>query len=88
MNKAKESGPICPRCSTANSRVVESRQSLGSYKRRRECNNCKFRFITYEIEDSFITDLQYFTERIRYQKIPDEYFAKATELYAKIKRLR
>ena len=47
----------CPYCRADDDRVVNSRPSMdGSYvKRRRECNECKRRFTTYErIEESVL----------------------------------
>ena len=43
----------CPYCSCVESRVVDSRQSEdgSSIRRRRECENCKRRFTTYERVD-------------------------------------
>lgn len=40
----------CPRCSSQNIRVLESRsaESGQSVRRRRECSECKYRFTTYE----------------------------------------
>ena len=40
----------CPKCSTQNIRVLESRSAEAgqSVRRRRECMECKFRFTTYE----------------------------------------
>lgn len=40
----------CPRCAHTNSRVVDSRQSedSNSIRRRRECEQCGYRFTTFE----------------------------------------
>ncbi len=40
----------CPFCNSTNTKVVDSRQvdSETSIRRRRECNDCKKRFTTYE----------------------------------------
>ena len=40
----------CPNCESADSKVVDSRsvQQGTSIRRRRECNECLFRFTTYE----------------------------------------
>ncbi|WP_300408307.1 transcriptional regulator NrdR [Lagierella sp.] len=40
----------CPFCNSVNTRVVDSRQveNETSIRRRRECNDCKKRFTTYE----------------------------------------
>lgn len=45
----------CPRCDSAKTRVVDSREGVDgrSVRRRRECESCEFRFTTFErIEDS------------------------------------
>lgn len=45
----------CPRCESANTRVIDSREGSDgrSVRRRRECEQCTFRFTTFErIEDS------------------------------------
>ena len=43
----------CPFCNSANTEVLDSREVLGgdSIRRRRECENCKRRFTTYEKVD-------------------------------------
>ena len=40
----------CPNCSKKDSKVVDSRSSQGgtSIRRRRECNECEYRYTTYE----------------------------------------
>ncbi len=38
----------CPFCSHGESRVVDSRESGGEIRRRRECQGCERRFTTYE----------------------------------------
>src|SRR5512139_1866250 len=39
----------CPYCQTENSRVIDTtHDSRGGIRRRRECENCKHRFSTYE----------------------------------------
>ncbi len=38
----------CPFCTHEDSKVVDSRESEGSIRRRRECLKCKKRFTTYE----------------------------------------
>ena len=40
----------CPKCSSGDSKVIDSRSihSGKSIRRRRECINCQFRFTTYE----------------------------------------
>ena len=43
----------CPGCGYSESKVLDSRPSEGSIRRRRECLNCQRRFTTYErIEDT------------------------------------
>ena len=40
----------CPKCGSENGHVVDSRPSENNTaRRRRECNNCGFRFSTIEI---------------------------------------
>ena len=40
----------CPKCGCENLKVVDSRpsESIDAIRRRRECENCGFRFTTYE----------------------------------------
>ena len=38
----------CPSCSFKNTKVIESRESSDSIRRRRECLDCYKRFTTYE----------------------------------------
>lgn len=38
----------CPFCKHEDNRVVDSRATAGSIRRRRECNQCARRFTTYE----------------------------------------
>lgn len=38
----------CPKCGSEESKVIESRDSSGSIRRRRECLQCANRFTTYE----------------------------------------
>jgi transcriptional repressor NrdR len=38
----------CPRCGYAKSRVLETRESEASVRRRRECKACRLRYTTYE----------------------------------------
>ena len=38
----------CPYCSNEDTKVLDSRESEESVRRRRECSNCKKRFTTYE----------------------------------------
>lgn len=38
----------CPECNNNNTKVIESRESSNSIRRRRECISCNIRFTTYE----------------------------------------
>ena len=38
----------CPKCSSDNLSVVDSRGDGGSIRRRRQCQDCTYRFSTYE----------------------------------------
>jgi transcriptional repressor NrdR len=38
----------CPFCGSNNSRVIDTRTAEGGIRRRRECEDCKRRFTTYE----------------------------------------
>lgn len=38
----------CPKCSSDESKVVDSRQAEDAIRRRRVCENCGFRFTTFE----------------------------------------
>ena len=38
----------CPSCQHGDTRVVDSREAVDSIRRRRECQNCEFRFTTFE----------------------------------------
>lgn len=39
---------LCPKCSSGDTSVTDSRSDAGAIRRRRECNNCGVRFTTYE----------------------------------------
>ena len=39
---------LCPKCSSEKSSVTDSRGDGGAIRRRRECQDCGFRFTTYE----------------------------------------
>ena len=39
---------ICPKCSSDQSDVVDSRSTNQAVRRRRQCSNCSYRFTTYE----------------------------------------
>lgn len=50
---------ICCRCGCKHSRVINIRNdSKGFVKRRRECDKCKFRWCTVEIEQMAFEKLQ------------------------------
>jgi transcriptional repressor NrdR len=38
----------CPFCASPNSRVIDTRSAEGGIRRRRECEDCRRRFTTYE----------------------------------------
>ena len=38
----------CPFCGSTDSRVIDTRSSVGGVRRRRECQDCSRRFTTYE----------------------------------------
>lgn len=38
----------CPKCSSEESKVVDSRQAEDAIRRRRVCESCGFRFTTFE----------------------------------------
>ncbi|MDR2582758.1 MAG: transcriptional regulator NrdR [Fibromonadaceae bacterium] len=47
---------MCPHCKSDNDKVIETRTSGDSIRRRRECQDCSYRFTTYEyIEKGAIT---------------------------------
>jgi len=39
---------LCPKCNSEKSSVTDSRSDSGAIRRRRECQDCGFRFTTYE----------------------------------------
>ncbi len=39
---------LCPKCSSGDTSVTDSRSDAGAIRRRRECNVCGVRFTTYE----------------------------------------
>ena len=46
----KKSGIICPKCTSHNSHVTDTRESTDNFKvRRRECYHCGFKWNTEEI---------------------------------------
>lgn len=56
----------CPYCSSTNTKVVDKRESHDTEgnRRRRECNDCKQRFTTYERIEANITQVKKRDERI------------------------
>lgn len=44
----KENKMRCPKCSSEESKVVDSRQAEDAIRRRRVCESCGFRFTTFE----------------------------------------
>ena len=40
---------LCPRCKSDQNKVLDSRHQESSVRRRRQCENCQFRFSTLEI---------------------------------------
>ncbi|QGA80398.1 transcriptional regulator NrdR [Candidatus Nanohalobium constans] len=64
----------CIYCSDGKTKVVDSRESEGKVRRRRECQSCGERFTTYETADDL--DIQVIkgdgeTEKFREEKIRD-----------------
>ena len=50
---------ICPYCKNDGDKVIDSRSSGDSIRRRRECTQCKKRFTTYEyIEKAVLTVIE------------------------------
>lgn len=48
-DKAKGNRALaCPNCGVDNSAVIDARPAEGYFRRRRECQNCHFRFTTRE----------------------------------------
>ncbi len=48
----------CPSCGSAETKVIDTRESLGSNRRRRECINCSYRFTTYEKVEKKISKIE------------------------------
>ena len=48
----------CPRCDGQNSRVYDSRTIDGGIRRRRECLECGFRWITREYAEEIYADVR------------------------------
>ncbi len=49
----------CPRCQHNNSRVIDSRQADDgrAIRRRRECENCSFRFAMQEVRQNEMSQM-------------------------------
>ena len=43
---------LCPRCDSKNVEIVDSRHYKNTTRRRRECQDCKVRFNTLEVEEN------------------------------------
>lgn len=59
--RSRRSGPggmACPECGAAKTQTIDSRPvSDGTYRRRRVCASCSFRFTTYELyRPDFVPD--------------------------------
>jgi transcriptional regulator NrdR family protein len=48
MDNEERCGMACPLCSHRNSKVIDSRASAESVRRRRVCMKCNHRYTTYE----------------------------------------
>lgn len=60
---------ICPYCKHDGDKVIDSRSSGDSIRRRRECNDCKKRFTTYEyIEKAVLTVIKQNGSREEFQR--------------------
>tara|TARA_R100001443_G_scaffold46044_1_gene59044 strand:+ start:246 stop:494 length:249 start_codon:yes stop_codon:yes gene_type:complete len=47
----------CPKCDSRSTYVIETRPDLnGEKRRRRECQDCKWRFTTYEVHSYNLLD--------------------------------
>jgi len=47
----------CPKCDSRSTFVMETRSDMnGENRRRRECQNCKWRFTTYEVHSYNLLD--------------------------------
>ena len=47
----------CPKCDSRSNFVIETRPDInGENRRRRECENCKCRFTTYEVHKHNVLD--------------------------------
>ncbi|MBP6818290.1 MAG: hypothetical protein KBC46_03190 [Ferrovibrio sp.] len=52
------SGMCCPRCGDNDSRVLDSRGTMGSIRRRRACPRCGHRYTTFEIRNDFADGIE------------------------------
>lgn len=50
-------GLPCPKCGHMKSYVVDTREFVGGIRRRRECEECEYRFTTYECESGLMRRL-------------------------------
>jgi hypothetical protein len=48
--------PICPSCKEPGLRVIETRVTLSSTRRRRQCDFCKHRVTTHEVSEQFLNE--------------------------------
>jgi hypothetical protein len=48
--------PDCPQCNQSGLRVIESRKSSHSTRRRKECECCGYRFTTHEVTADFFEE--------------------------------
>ena len=47
----------CPKCDSRSTYVIETRPDInGENRRRRKCENCKWRFTTYEVHKHNVLD--------------------------------
>lgn len=74
----------CPYCGSENIKVIDKRTSSDSFRRRRECQDCKERFTTYEqLEDSNLAKVKKrdgSIVRFDKQKITNAIFGAAREV--------
>jgi hypothetical protein len=52
--------PDCPRCGKSAVRVLESKKAQHGQRRRKECEECKHRFTTYEIPSETYVKYEHF----------------------------
>jgi hypothetical protein len=48
--------PVCPSCKEPGLRVIESRVTLSSTRRRKRCDFCKHRVTTHEVSEQFLNE--------------------------------